>query len=185
LAQALHERGHHGPYTGVDYSAQLLAWAQEHNSHPQARFIQLDLSQPGWTASFERTFDWIAALGVVHHIPGSERRQQWARQLRPLLKVDGRILISVWNFPAESRYWDRVLPWARLDLSQDEVDPGDTLLDWRRGGHGLRYLHHFEHDELAALAAAAGCVVVKQAEAGGESGQLNRLQLWQTQPPSQ
>jgi hypothetical protein len=30
-----------------------------------------------------------------------------------------------------------------VGLSANDVDPGDYLLDWRSGGEGLRYIHHF------------------------------------------
>jgi hypothetical protein len=60
------------------------------------------------------------------------------------------------------------------------VDVGDYLLDWRRGGRGLRYVHHFNEDELAELATAAICQVTATHYAGGRSGRLNLIQRWQT-----
>ena len=180
LADALHNRGHRGPYFGLDYSAGLLERAKQDCSHPHTEFIQADLAQPNWSDALpDRRFPWVFALALLHHIPGEQRRQDWAGHLQQILTDDGSVGISVWNFSAEKRWRERVLPWSTVGLSADQVDEGDALLDWRRNGHGLRYVHQFQVEELTSLAANAGFRVVKQFDIGGESGHLNRLQLWQ------
>ena len=57
-------------------------------------------------------------------------------------------------------------------MQQTAADPGDYLLDWRRGGHGLRYVHHFELDELNTLCVRAGFHVDDSFRSDGESGTL-------------
>lgn len=179
LANALYRRGHRGPYTGVDASPGLLAWARQHADHKHADFKRIDLAQPGWSASLGPPYDWVFALAVIHHMPGSEQRSAWAAELGDVLAADGRALISVWNFVGEPRYADRIRPWSEIGLSDDEVEHGDYLLDWRRGGHGLRYVHWFEPEELSELAAAAECRPTSTTTAGGASGRLNLIQLWE------
>lgn len=180
LAAALHEQGHRGTYIGLDNSPALLEWAREQTEHPQARFILGDLAETGWSEEIEgRDFPWIFSLAVIHHLPGKERRRRFAQELEPLIAQDGKIVISVWNFPAEPRFRDRILPWTTLGLSETDVDAGDALLDWRRGGRGLRYVHHFDQEELEELAAAAGCQVSEEHKAGGSSDELNWVQIWQ------
>ena len=39
---------------------------------------------------------------------------------------------------------------------RSRLDPGDQLLDWRRGPRALRYVHHYEPDELIEDCEAAG-----------------------------
>ena len=58
------------------------------------------------------------------------------------------------------------------------MDPGDYLLDWRSGGQGLRYVHHFSREELGALAAAYGFEVVETFESDGEGGRLGLYGVW-------
>jgi len=59
------------------------------------------------------------------------------------------------------------------------VDFGDYLLDWRSGGRGLRYVHHFDEAELNALAAASRFRVQETFYADGEGGRLGLYQVWE------
>jgi hypothetical protein len=58
------------------------------------------------------------------------------------------------------------------------VDAGDYLLDWRQGGSGLRYVHHFDEAELSALAATTGFRVLETFYSDGEGGRLGLYQVW-------
>ena len=58
-------------------------------------------------------------------------------------------------------------------LKDSQVEPGDYLLDWRRGGRGLRYCHLVDADEVQHLACASGLVVVDTVRAGGREGTLS------------
>jgi hypothetical protein len=70
------------------------------------------------------------------------------------------------------------LPWEGLAFSRFDVDAGDFLLDWRSGGEGLRYIHHFDEPELSQLAASSGFQVVKTYYSDGEGGNLGLYQVW-------
>jgi hypothetical protein len=59
------------------------------------------------------------------------------------------------------------------------MDPGDYLLDWRQGGRGLRYVHHFSPPELTSLAQMTGFKVVESFSSDGEGGNLGLYQVWQ------
>lgn len=178
LAAALADRGHEGLYVGLDFSVQLLEAARSSVEHPSATFEKADLAEPGWSEGLGSPFDWICLLAVAHHIPGGRRRQRLAREAAAQLRPGGRLLVSVWNFMEEPHLAERVVPWSEADLSEGQVDPGDYLLDWRRGGRGLRYVHLFSPEELAALAGSAGLDLVETRFAGGDSGRLNLLQVW-------
>ena len=53
-----------------------------------------------------------------------------------------------------------------------------NLLDWKRDGMGLRYVHHFSPDELSVLASLAGFHVSESFLSDGESGNLGLYQVW-------
>jgi len=59
------------------------------------------------------------------------------------------------------------------------VDAGDYLLDWRNGDVGLRYVHHFDEEELSKLAKATGFKVIDTFYLDGETGNLGLYQVWQ------
>jgi (p)ppGpp synthase/HD superfamily hydrolase len=98
---------------------------------------------------------------------------------RNLLKPDGRFALSNWQFLNSERLRERIQPWERIRLSAAEVDEGDHLLDWRSGGEGLRYAHHFNEDELAELAQESGFQVLETFYSDGENGRLGMYQIWE------
>ncbi|MEP6894468.1 MAG: hypothetical protein ABI986_02555, partial [Chloroflexota bacterium] len=59
-----------------------------------------------------------------------------------------------------------------------DVDVGDYLLDWRSGGAGLRYVHHFDESELQELAEAASFQIKDMFYSDGETGNLSLYQVW-------
>jgi len=52
------------------------------------------------------------------------------------------------------------------------------LLDWRSGGKGLRYVHHFNEKELGELAKACGFRIMDIYYSDGERGNLGLYQVW-------
>ncbi|NJN44464.1 MAG: hypothetical protein HC806_06915 [Anaerolineae bacterium] len=76
------------------------------------------------------------------------------------------------------RWRARIQPWERVGLSAEEVGLGDNLLDWRRGGEGLRYVHHFSEDELAHLAKDSDFEITDTFYSDGKEGNLGLYQVW-------
>ena len=72
----------------------------------------------------------------------------------------------------------RIQPWDVAAIDGSEVDAGDYLLDWRNGGKGLRYVHHFDEAELSELAQATGFQVKDVFYSDGETGDLGLYQIW-------
>ena len=126
-----------------------------------------------------KTFDQICAFAFLHHIPGATRRQDLLAQIVGQLHPSGQLTLSNWNFLHSTRLQKRILPWEEVGLSQDEVEHGDYLLDWRRGGLGYRYVHHFTKQELTDLAHKVGCRVMQTFYSDGEAGKLGLYQVWQ------
>ena len=99
-------------------------------------------------------------------------------KVRALLAPNGRFVHSEWQFLNSPRLVSRIQPWEAIGLSQNDVDPGDYLLDWRQGGQGYRYVHHFSEEELRGLAEAAGFDVIESFLSDGENGRLGLYQVW-------
>ena len=178
LARGLARRGHHGPYLGLDTSREMLAAAGEIVTFPWARFQHAELTSPDWPAGLEERYRQVFLLSVLHHIPGHEHRIRLLEQVSMCLAEGGSVTLSAWDFAASPRLVKRVLPWGNVGLSDSDVEPGDYLLDWRHGGHGLRYIHLFTHDDLEALATQVGFVVVDRYRSDGEGGRLGLYQVW-------
>jgi SAM-dependent methyltransferase len=178
LSHELARCGHAGSYTGLDFSPPLLDEARA-GQPDNFRFVQADLSSADWDIALgENRYDGIFLFAVLHHIPGVELRLQLLRKVGRLLKTQGRFIHSTWQFLNSTRLAARVQPWERVGLTAADVDEGDYLLDWREGGQGLRYVHHFSETELNGLAQQAGFKVVESFLSDGENGRLGLYQVW-------
>lgn len=179
LVCKLHELGYRGTYIGLDSSAELLSFARENNTLSNAHFLHMDISNPDWSLDLQGPFDRVFSFAVIHHIPGDDLRKGIYKAIYTLLKPDGYLNFSVWNFLASPRLRERILPWEIVDIDPEDVDQGDYLLDWRRGGYGIRYVHHFEPEELSEIARETGFKILDQYYSDGEGGKLGYYQVWQ------
>jgi SAM-dependent methyltransferase len=188
LARALAKRGHRGSYLGVDFSLPLLREAEPQPGGFSAGFMQADVTQLSAfrdqlsAISNQRSVNggWsvITAFAVLHHIPSRELRLDILDTVRQLLKPGGLFIHSNWQFLNSDKLKSRIQDWSKAGLSADEVDPNDYLLDWRSGGRGLRYVHHFDEAELGGLAGAAGFRVMDVFHSDGGTGNLALYQMW-------
>ena len=124
----------------------------------------------------------VTAFSVLHHIPSKEIRLDMLRTIHELLADNGRLILSNWQFLNSEKLRARIQDWSRVGLSSGDVDSGDYLLDWRSGGEGLRYVHHFREDELQALADSSGFQIQDVFYSDGETGNLSLYQVWQKNP---
>ncbi len=96
----------------------------------------------------------------------------------PLFSPPPLFIFSNWQFLNSPRWIARIQPWERVELTASDLDSHDYLLDWRRGGEGLRYVHHFSEAELAALAKETGFEVLETFVSDGAEGNLGLYQIW-------
>ena len=196
FARELAEHGHRGTYLGVDFSLPLLRDAETHSGEFSATFREVDLAKlseyseqlSADSNQSSGTDHWslITAFAVLHHIPSRELRIGILKTVRQLLKPDGKFIHSNWQFLNSEKLKGRIKPWESVSVSEpalsgveaSEVDAGDYLLDWRSGGEGIRYVHHFTESELDELADAAGFRVVESFSSDGETGNLGLYQVW-------
>jgi hypothetical protein len=186
----------------VDFSLPLLREAEPQPGGFSAGFMQADVTQlsafrdqlSAFSDQFSAISDqfsaisnqrsvnggWsvITAFAVLHHIPSRELRLDILDTVRQLLKPGGLFIHSNWQFLNSEKLKSRIQDWSKAGLSADEVDPNDYLLDWRSGGRGLRYVHHFDEGELGGLAKAAGFQIKDAFYSDGETGNLALYQVW-------
>lgn len=177
LATLLDATGREVAYVGVDASPRLVEIARRNSGGLQrvrAEFQVVDVAADGWAAGWRPGFfDVITLLAVLHHLPGWDARRDLLSALRLLLVPGGVLALSAWQFLNEERLRRKIVPWQRVGLETEQLEPGDYLLDWRRGGHGLRYCHLIDQAEMESLAHAAGFAVRRLFYADGASGALN------------
>ena len=168
-------------YVGTDFSSNLLQKAAlDIPEDFPAEFIQLDLLEPSWQSAVpEIPFDTILSFAVLHHIPGNQGRLNICRNIRRLISDQGIYYHSNWQFLRSERLMRRIIPWSEAGISENTLDEGDYLLDWRRGGKGIRYVHHFSPEELSQLANQTGFRIKDSFFSDGKEGDLSLYQVWE------
>jgi SAM-dependent methyltransferase len=182
FARALAKRGHRGSYLGVDFSLPLLRDAVSQPEYFSAKFIETDLTRLSVISDQLVTAgDWslITAFAVLHHIPSRELRLNILHTVRGLLKPDGLFIHSNWQFLNSEKLKARIQSWDVVAIQRSDVDADDYLLDWRSGGKGLRYVHHFDEEELGELAEATRFQVRDVFYSDGETGNLGLYEVWE------
>ena len=154
-------------YVGVDFSAALLAG----NDAPGVR-LQRDLSRPAALADVGR-FDLVVCLSTLQHIPGDDNRARLLAEMGGCLAPGGHVALANWQFMGSARQRRKLRPWAEAGLDTAQLEEGDYLLSWQRGGQGRRYVALLDEAATARLAAAAGLRLVEQYRSDGREGDLN------------
>jgi len=191
-AQALAAGSQIAAYLGLDLSPALLERARKvtgdeqratapgpHTPSPVTRrtsfaFALADLTSPDWARSLaSRTFDWVLAFSVFHHLPGAAARAQILQTLAGRLNPGGTVVISNWQFTRSERLKRRIVPWTAISLSEAEVEAHDYLLAWERNNQrGLRYVHLLDETEAQQMAEAAGLAATEIFRSDGVTDDL-------------
>ena len=154
-------------YFGVDFSADLLGAATG-----PGRFVRRDLSRPDSLSDLGR-FAFIVCLATLQHIPGRDNRARLLAEMAAGLEPGGHIALANWQFIASQRQRRKIRPWAEAQIDTADLEAGDYLLSWQRGGYGLRYVALLDAAETQRLADVAGLRVVAQFHSDGREGDLN------------
>ncbi len=191
LAPFLADRATAGlAYTGVDRSPELLAEARRRL--PAATLRRLDLMEPerALRPLPERGYDLVAAFGLLHHLPGFERRTALLAAAGRRLAPGGLLAVSLWRFALFARFAPRRVTleaWNRRSpthLDPAELEPGDWLLRFGEAGD-LRYCHFVDAPERARLLAALAAEGLRLREAflaDGREDALNEYLLFTAEP---
>lgn len=156
-------------YHGVDNNSALLARAA-------ATMAAFPSAQPQFTASDimeaplpQGSYDLVVLFGVMHHVAGAAQRRALMRDLAARVAAGGLLAFACWRFAEQARFMARVAPWP----AGVARETGDYLLDWREGGHALRYCHYVDDAEHDALIAASGLQHLATYRADGATGDMN------------
>jgi SAM-dependent methyltransferase len=177
LALLLDQERPGSTYVGVDAIPELIEEARAQASQlprTDVTFRVVDVTRQSWTEGLPHApFDCVVLLAVLHHIPDFNFRTRVLRDIAGILKLRGYAILSTWRFLAHQRMRRKIVDWHEIPIDESELEPGDYLLDWKRGGRGLRYCHMVDEEEVERLAVASGFVVRETFRAGGREGDLS------------
>ncbi|PKO12716.1 MAG: hypothetical protein CVU39_22375 [Chloroflexi bacterium HGW-Chloroflexi-10] len=191
LAQLWAQQERTGSYHGVDFSQPLLEEARRTlqdlplPADLQISFTRANLLDADWVQVLVRPqYNGVLCFAALHHLPGYTTRLQLIRQVRSLLPAGAAFIHSNWQFHNSPKLLARVQPWQQVGLIPEQLEAGDTLLDWRYAlpGQaeqvGYRYVHRFSSEELEQLASESGFSIVDSFESDGDGGKLGFYQRW-------
>jgi len=175
FARLLDEAGIVCDYTGVDGSAELLALAAKaagELSRVRCRFVQRELSDPGWTEGLgQERWERLLCTATLQHLPGYDLRLRLLQDFARL--CNGTIALSFWQFLGSERFRARLIDWSAIGLDEREIESGDALLPWKQGVEAIRYVHQVDAAEAQQLAEDAGLTLLHTFRADGKEGDLN------------
>jgi len=130
-------------YTGLDISEELIYIAK--NKYPEADFIVGDIKKLSFSDS---SFDIIFSVASFHHLPDEKSRIEALREMKRVLKKDGKILMTNWNLLGD---------WAEEKIKKGDfssVGENNFSVPWRNSKReimGERVYHAFDLKELEEL----------------------------------
>lgn len=156
-------------YTGIDFTSEFLLLAGEelHGS-----FLERDISRLGFLKGLGK-FDLIICLATMQHVPSRSKRIGLLAEMKQHLTDHGLVFLANWQFLDSTRQRRKISDWTLVNLSEADVEAGDYLLTWQRGGSGLRYVCAIDAEETDYLATHAGLREIAQFRSDGREGNLN------------
>jgi len=140
-------------YTGLDLSSQLLKIAKK--QYPQHHFIQSSMLQLPFP---NQSFDIVACVAALQHIPSAAYRLQALQEMQRVLKPGGTVFMMNWNLAEQNNY-------QRYIVAIDQgYDADDYLIPWKNDQGEIqaqRYYHGFRIAELAELCKNTELQIVK------------------------
>ncbi|MEN8098216.1 MAG: class I SAM-dependent methyltransferase [Chloroflexota bacterium] len=168
-------------YHGLDFSDRFVGLGNAHAANFEnivAKFEAVDIMSSDWTRGLDAaSYDIVLLLAVIHHIPGQSQRMMLVGQVASLLAASGLAIVSTWQFLTNERMRRKIVPWDTLNIKEESLEPGDYLLDWKRGGVGYRYCHMVEPNQMQLYAQNAGLEVKDTFLADGKEGDLSLFAL--------
>ncbi|HNS39309.1 MAG TPA: class I SAM-dependent methyltransferase [Promineifilum sp.] len=155
-------------YTGVDFSDRLMSTADFVAGNFYRRDLSLSAALSGLGA-----YDLIVCLSTLQHIPGYTNRERLLREMRDHLRPHGRLVLANWQFLDNPRQRRKLRPWPEIGLQENQVEQGDYLLSWQKGGFGLRYVALIDEGATQSLAQFAGFRIIINFRSDGREGDLN------------
>jgi 2-polyprenyl-3-methyl-5-hydroxy-6-metoxy-1,4-benzoquinol methylase len=185
LCGFLYEQNKNINYLGLDADQKLLEIAAK--EFPQGEFRQHDLiSNQPWPTD-ERKFDLICIFGLTHHLPDDQQIIDILSRNKKLLKTNGHIVISNWQFASEperfrKNTWTlkKIISSKKINLFTklkliyllSKMGSNEFLLDWQQGS-AVRYSRHIDQEQMEEIAEAADLQIKENFFADGKSNKLN------------
>jgi alkylated DNA repair protein alkB family protein 8 len=143
---------------GLDISSKMLEIAKEKTIKEDIKNVNFIHSTAEDISLDDCSVDAVLYIAALHNIPGKENRIKSLKEIRRILKKDGKALISVW-----SRYTDKFRKsFQNKNLSNKKTEFGDKHIYWRQDGLDVpRFYHLYGKKEFVSDLEEAGFKIIK------------------------
>lgn len=140
-------------YFGIDQSLGLIKIARKKFANDikkeRVKFFCTGSKNKNFPSEF---FDLVFIIASLFHLPSEESRLALLRKIYKEMKVDGKLVVMVWNLASD---------WAKVKAKKDwkKIGENDFLIPWKTPQGELlaeRYYHHFTPVELKDLLKKSG-----------------------------
>jgi tRNA (uracil-5-)-methyltransferase TRM9 len=140
-------------YFGTDFSKELIAIARK--KYKNEKFYLANALKLPFLSD---QFDMVYCLSVFHHIPSSEYRIIFLKEIMRVLKPNGKVVLTVWNLKGKKNVNVKIVKNSLLGFfGLSKLDKGDIFLSFKTEGKTVeRYIHCFTPEELEKIFAKAG-----------------------------
>jgi ubiquinone/menaquinone biosynthesis C-methylase UbiE len=131
---------------GIDVSKEMLKVVQEKIAKENITNNHLIHSSAENLPLKSKTIDIVLYIAALHSIPGKENRVKSLKEIKRILKNDGKALVSVWT-----RYQDKFRKsFLKQSLNKEKkTDFGDKYIYWTQNKLNIpRYYHLYSKKEL-------------------------------------
>ena len=174
--------------TCIDASLPLMdaRWLGEHPNlklvTAQEDIVSRLVDEGNTLEAASESYDLIACIGFMHHVPGAGTRAALLHRMGELLAPGGILVVSFWQFLTSDRLARQAEELTAVTCKENGIKPskldaGDCFLGWQNLPDARRYCHSFTQDEVKQLAAAAVPAAKHELsffECDGRNGRMNR-----------
>lgn len=131
-------------YTGLDNNSDLLCRCRLKLQGYSFKYSLEKLDVINDLSGKSLSADLVLALGITHHVPGSEHRDKWFNQLGDCVNNGGRLLVSFWYTKKADKYYE--VP--EYDIYKNDLESGDCFISWGNLSNVYRYYHQYTKNEI-------------------------------------
>ncbi len=135
-----------------------------------------------------RPFSLIALFGLLHRVPGADRRQALLAELARRVDTQCILAISIWEFGRFERFQKKIVPWdvftkaSGVPIDPSQLEAGDTILTWGSSPPAYRYCHFIDPEKASRLISSLPLELIDAFTADGKTGNLNQYYLMRKRP---
>ncbi len=129
---------------GLDFSYELLKIIRKKLKKEGIKNVELIHSNIEKIPLKNNSIDSIIFIAALHNIKGKENRIKSLKEIKRVLKKNGKTLVSVW-----SREQDKFRDIFKEKKVRNNEEEGDIQIYWKQNGHNIpRFYHLYSKEEF-------------------------------------